>query len=142
MVYGIRYIDMMYDMRAVHKVVREARRAGYLTQRELAERVGTSQSTIAALERGDGNPTVDTLARCAAAAGFTLQVTLVPIAPPDPVIAVYKEGVDRTLLRDNLRRSVNERLRTLAEWQENGRALEAAMAQAKRARRTAGGPEA
>lgn len=131
----------MYDISAPHKVVREARRASYLTQRELAERVGTSQSTIAALERGDGNPTVDTLARCAAAAGFTLQVTLVPVAPPDPVIARYKEGVDRTLLRENLRRTVDERLRTLAEWQENGRALEAAVRQAKRARRAAAGPQ-
>lgn len=132
----------MYDIRLAHKVVREARRAGYLTQRELAERVGTSQSTIAALERGDGNPTVDTLARCAAAAGFTLQVTLVPVSPPDPVVARYKEDVDRTLLRENLRRSVDERLRTLAEWQENGRALELAAAQAKRASRASAGPEA
>ena len=132
----------MYNILLAHKVVREARRAGYLTQRELAERVGTSQSTIAALERGDGNPTVDTLARCAAAAGFTLQVTLVPASPPDPVVARYKEDVDRTLLRENLRRSVDERLRTLAEWQENGKALELAAAQAQRARRASAGPEA
>jgi hypothetical protein len=71
---------------------------------------------------------------------------LVPVPPPDPVVARYKEDVDRTLLRENLRRSVDERLRTLAEWQENGRALELATAQAKRARRakasTSAGPEA
>lgn len=132
----------MYTIDTPHKVIRDARRAGYLTQRELAERVGTSQSTIAALERGDGNPTVDTLARCAAAAGFTLQITLVPVAPPDPVIARYKEGVDRTLLRENLRRTVDERLRTLAEWQEHGRALEAAVAYAKREKRRRTGPAA
>lgn len=123
----------MYSIEHAHKVVREARRAGYLTQRELAERIGTSQSAIALLERGGGNPTVETLAKCAAAAGFTLQVTLVPQAPADPVVARYKQDVDRTLLRDNLRRSVEVRLRTLAEWQEAGRELAAATRRAKRA---------
>lgn len=125
----------MYSIETAHKIIREARQAGYLTQRELAERVGTSQSAIALLERGGGNPTVETLAKCAAAAGFTLQVTLVPQAPADPVVARYKQDVDRTLLRENLRRSVDERLRTLAEWQDAGLELEAATRRAKRAAR-------
>ncbi|WP_353265974.1 helix-turn-helix transcriptional regulator [Gemmatimonas sp.] len=126
----------MYDNKVIHRAVREARQAAYLTQRELADRVGTSQSAVAALERGDGNPTVETLARLAAAVGMQLQVTLTPVAPPDPVVALYKQGVDRTLLRQNLRRSVDERLRTLGEWQENGRALAEATARARRARLT------
>ena len=33
---------------------------------------------------------------------------------PDPVIEAYKLGVDRTLLRQNLCRSLDERLQTLA----------------------------
>lgn len=132
----------MYSVSAPHRVVREARQLAYLTQRELAERVGTSQSAIAALEGGSGNPTVETLARCAAAAGFDLQITLVPVAPVDPVVALYKQGVDRTLLRENLKRSVDERLRTLAEWQEAGRALAAATAKAKRVRRDDAKPTA
>jgi transcriptional regulator with XRE-family HTH domain len=126
----------MYSTKAIHRAVREARQAAYLTQRELADRAGTSQSAIAALERGDGNPTVETLARIAAAAGMELQVILTPAVPPDPVVALYKQGVDRTLLRENLRRSVDERLRTLGEWQENGRALAEATARARRARHT------
>lgn len=39
----------------------------------------------------------------------------------DPVIEAYKAGIDRTLLRENLRRSVTERfeqLRAMAELRE------------------------
>lgn len=35
---------------------------------------------------------------------------------PDPVIEAYKRHVDRTLIRENLRRSPAERLRRLQEW--------------------------
>ena len=35
----------------------------------------------------------------------------------DPVTELYKEGVDRTLLRENLRRSPEERLRALQSLQ-------------------------
>jgi hypothetical protein len=41
----------------------------------------------------------------------------VPSLPPDPVIEAYKKDVDRTLLRENLRRSVEERLRDLMRLQ-------------------------
>jgi len=40
-----------------------------------------------------------------------------PRLEPDPVIEAYKKGVDRTLLRENLRRSVAERLARLVEMQ-------------------------
>jgi len=33
---------------------------------------------------------------------------------PDPVIEAYKKNVDRTLLRERLKRSVEERLRDLS----------------------------
>jgi hypothetical protein len=36
-----------------------------------------------------------------------------PALPPDPVIEAYKRDVDRTLLRENLRLTVDERLRKL-----------------------------
>ena len=35
----------------------------------------------------------------------------------DPVIELYKQGVDRTLLRENLRRTPEERLRALLALQ-------------------------
>jgi hypothetical protein len=36
---------------------------------------------------------------------------------PDPVIEAYKKDVDRTLIRENLRRTVEERLRNLTALQ-------------------------
>ena len=38
----------------------------------------------------------------------------VPPLEPDPVIEAYKKDIDRSLLRENLRRSVSERLANLA----------------------------
>jgi hypothetical protein len=35
----------------------------------------------------------------------------------DPVIEAYKAGIDRTLVRENLRRTPAERLRNLEAWQ-------------------------
>jgi hypothetical protein len=47
---------------------------------------------------------------------------------PDPVIEAYKKDIDRTLLRENLKRTVEERLRDLmrlqrfaSEWQRAAR---------------------
>ena len=49
-------------------------------------------------------------------------------AVPDPMVEAYKRHVDRTLLRQNLRRSVTERV-------ENLIALQELAAEARRARR-------
>lgn len=35
--------------------------------------------------------------------------------PEDPVVELYKRGVDRTLIRQNLRRSPEERIRALQD---------------------------
>ena len=113
-------------------LIREARRRARLTQFEFAERAGMSQPAIAKLEQGDANPTLDTLVRCAAAAGFDLRLELVPRAAPDAVVLRYKEDVDRTLLRENLRKPVNQRLRTLSEWQQAGSELQRATRAARR----------
>ena len=49
-----------------------------LSQRELAERCGTTQSAIARLERGGRPPRIDTLLRIADALQCELVVELVP----------------------------------------------------------------
>lgn len=49
--------------------VRTLREAAGLTQAELAERSGVSQTWISRLERGQENPTLATLRRLAAAFG-------------------------------------------------------------------------
>lgn len=38
-------------------------------------------------------------------------------APSDPVVDAYKRDVDRTLLRENLRKTPEERVRALMELQ-------------------------
>jgi transcriptional regulator with XRE-family HTH domain len=119
------------------ELLRRARIRSALTQKELAVRMSTSQSAIASLEAGRSNPTVETVARWAAALGFSLEVVVNPLPAADPVVERYKIDVDRTLLRENLRRSVEERIRTLAEWQENVAELEQAARKAKRQLRVA-----
>jgi hypothetical protein len=56
--------------------------------------------------------------------GFTLA--------PDPVIEVYKKDVDRTLIRENLRLSVEERFEKLMRLQEFAEELRRAGQQANR----------
>lgn len=94
--------------------VREARARAVLTQRELARRARTAQSVVARVERGQTNPSLNTLMRLLAATGFGLQLELVPgAAATDPVIEAYKRDIDRSLLRRNLEKTVDERVRSL-----------------------------
>jgi transcriptional regulator with XRE-family HTH domain len=58
--------------------VAERRIAQGLSQRELAERVGTTQSAIARLERGGRPPRIDTLLSIAEALECDLVVDLAP----------------------------------------------------------------
>jgi transcriptional regulator with XRE-family HTH domain len=58
-------------------LVREARKRAGLTQRELAERAGTTQSAIARLESGRTKPTFDTVLRLLRLCGMDLDVMLV-----------------------------------------------------------------
>lgn len=54
-----------------------ARREAKLTQTELAERIGTTQSAIARLEAGRVSPSITTLRRYAEATGHQLHVGFV-----------------------------------------------------------------
>jgi transcriptional regulator with XRE-family HTH domain len=81
-----------------------------MSQRELARRAGTAQSIVARIERGQANPTIGTLERLLESAGHELHLTAVPVPPADALVAAYKRDVDASLLRENLRRSVDERL--------------------------------
>ncbi len=111
-------------------LLREARSRAGLTQRALAARARTTQSVIGRIEAGIGDPNARTVERLLQAAGFQIQVTLRPLAGEDPVIAAYKAGVDRTLLRENLKKTPEQRVRSLqqlvrlaAEAQKAGRKL-------------------
>lgn len=56
----------------------KARRDAGITQQELSYRTGIRQSTISRLERGLGNPTVETLSCIAQALNLRLSITLEP----------------------------------------------------------------
>jgi transcriptional regulator with XRE-family HTH domain len=94
-------------------VLREARTRAGLSQRDLAARAGTTQSVVGRLEAGIASPNVDTLERLLAAAGFRVHTELRPLAAEDPVIEAYKRDIDRTLLRENLGKTPEARVRAL-----------------------------
>jgi transcriptional regulator with XRE-family HTH domain len=64
-------------------LVREARKRACLTQRELAERAGTTQSAIARLESGRTSPSFDSVLRLIRLCGFRLDVALDPYDDSD-----------------------------------------------------------
>ena len=74
----IRTADRGWFFAAVADKVAERRQANGLSQRELAELVGTTQSAIARLERGGRPPRIDTLLRIADALECDLVVDLKP----------------------------------------------------------------
>lgn len=96
------------------RLVREARNLAGLSQRDLAVRARTAQSVVARIEGGQVSPSIETLSRLLAAAGFSFQAKISPQPATDPVVEVYKRDVDRTLLLENLKRSTEDRIRTLA----------------------------
>jgi len=107
-------------------VLTDARRRRVVSQRDLAEAAGTSQSVVGRIEAGLASPSVDTLARLVHAAGFELKLSIEPAPVVDPVIEAYKPGVDQTLFIENLRRSVDERLRINIELNYFGEEMDRA----------------
>lgn len=71
-------------VRAAHWVYEWRRQRG-ITQTDLAEKAGTGQPNISALENGDANPTLRTLGRISAALRCDLIELLRPIDSPEHV---------------------------------------------------------
>jgi predicted transcriptional regulator len=70
--------DRGWFFAAIAEKVADRRLAMNMSQRELAQRCGTTQSAIARLERGGRPPRIDTLLRIAEALECDLQVELIP----------------------------------------------------------------
>jgi len=68
--------EALEDEFALATQVIEARARAGLTQAQLAERMGTSQSAVARLESGKALPSVATLEKLAAATGSRLRIAL------------------------------------------------------------------
>lgn len=96
-------------MSAAAAIVRRARRQSGLTQAQLAERLGTTQSAIARLERPGSNPTVATLADALAATGHGLD-----LRPTR-----RRTSIDEAQLRARLALTPRERLDTFLASQRN-----------------------
>src|SRR5882757_5088100 len=73
--------DRGWFFAAIAEKVSERRGAISMSQRELAELVGTTQSAIARLERGGRPPRIDTLLKIAEALECELIVDLEPKSP-------------------------------------------------------------
>ena len=124
-------------MRVIADVIEERG----LRQREAAELFGTTQPRISEIVRDKVDEfTIDALVNMLARAGLpvriqetTLDSHAVPSTHTDPVIEAYKAGVDRTLIRESLRKTPTERVLALAALQ--GLAEEAATAGRNRATR-------
>ncbi|HVC76873.1 MAG TPA: helix-turn-helix transcriptional regulator [Candidatus Micrarchaeaceae archaeon] len=70
---GYQHAQLAYEL---GRQVRELRVAHGLSQRELAERMHTTQSVIARLEAGGTKPSLTTLERVAAALGTSVDIRL------------------------------------------------------------------
>lgn len=70
------YDEAVEEYAALEAMIR-ARAGSGVTQAELAERMGTTQSAIARLESGRVSPTVETLQKYARALGKRLRIEMV-----------------------------------------------------------------
>jgi transcriptional regulator with XRE-family HTH domain len=95
-------------------LLRDARRRHGLTQAQLAARARTSQAAVSRIERGLVSPSVSTLATLLDLLGEELELTARPI----------DYGHDRTLLRENLRHTPEQRVERQASWSRGIRKLQ------------------
>ena len=76
------------------QLVREARHRAGLTQRQLAARAGVSQPTIARIEGGEVSPSLERIVELVRAAGFDLDVRVVPL--DEDALALAEQNLSRT----------------------------------------------
>lgn len=103
--------------RSLRRRLQKAREARGLSQRELARRLGVSNSTISGWENFDKHPEIDNFARWARELGMRLVVDLeedeagrVPVLVSEPVVEIAR-AIDA--LDDDSRRLVRRLVRAL-----------------------------
>jgi ribosome-binding protein aMBF1 (putative translation factor) len=74
-----REYDVLEEEFALIEAVAKARARSGLSQTQLAKRMKTTQSAIARLESGRGQPSTRTLSRFAAATGHKLKISFEPM---------------------------------------------------------------
>lgn len=98
------------------ELVREGRKRADLTQKQLADRAGTTQSAIARLESGRTTPSLETVERLLRLCGWQLLVELAPYDDSDVVQAEAR-----------LRQSVDARIAEMEAGLRDVAALRAAV---------------
>nr|NJM02804.1 helix-turn-helix transcriptional regulator [Desulfobacula sp.] len=73
--YAQAFVDMEEEFQFTGELIKARIRSG-LTQKQLAEKMGTTQSTIARLESGASIPTLRSLKRYAQATGSKIKIFL------------------------------------------------------------------
>ena len=63
---------------AIIRAIIDARKNSGMTQKDLAEKTGITQSDISRLETGSANPSLKTLQRLAEGMGMTLKLEFIP----------------------------------------------------------------
>ena len=76
--YRAEYEALAPEYELADKMIR-ARKKARLTQADVAERMGTTQSVVARIESGKRPPNFETLERYAKATGTTLRLSFAPI---------------------------------------------------------------
>jgi transcriptional regulator with XRE-family HTH domain len=76
----------------VARNLRRWRTARGITLSALAEQAGVAKSTVSLIERGRGNPSIDTVWALAAALGVPFSSLFHDEAPPDDVVVVRADG--------------------------------------------------
>ncbi len=71
------YNDIQPEMRLLRAMI-DARESACMSQKELSERTGISQSEISKIENGTRNPSIKLLQRLAEGMGMNLQISFVP----------------------------------------------------------------
>ncbi|MEK7251841.1 MAG: helix-turn-helix transcriptional regulator [Actinomycetota bacterium] len=96
-------------------LIRTARDRAELTQGELAEQAGITQQAISAYETGRIEPTLPTLMRILAAAGFETRIHLSPLEDHDHSLEVFLKSLppakQAALGRQRRERAASARLR-------------------------------
>lgn len=74
---GAAWSEVREEFSIAREIIRSRVTAG-LSQKELAEKIGTTQSAIARLESGEHTPSVSTLKRVAVATDTKLHIEFIP----------------------------------------------------------------
>ncbi len=81
------------------RLVREARARHGMSQRDLAAAAGVPQSTVATVESGQRQPSVQMLERLLRAAGFQLETNLVNTIRPSELLRKHQREVTNVIAR-------------------------------------------